>query len=81
METCFKAIKTDYYKKINIIENRFGVEPEMTIKLAKMRCKFYEIGISYYGRDYTEGKKITWVDGLRAIYCIIKYSIFSKDNS
>ena len=50
----------------------------MTIKLAKMKCKFYEIGINYYGRDYSEGKKITWQDGVRAIYCIIKYSFFSK---
>lgn len=80
METCFKAIKTVYFKKINIIEKRFGVEPEITIKLAKMRCRFYEIGINYYGRDYTEGKKITWVDGFSAIYCIIKYSFFSKKN-
>ncbi len=78
METCYKAIKSSFFKRIDIKENRFGVEPEMTIKLAKMKCKFYEIGINYYGRDYSEGKKITWQDGVRAIYCIIKYSFFSK---
>ena len=78
METCFKAIKSEFYKKINIKENRFGVEPEMTIKLARMKCKFYEIGINYYGRDYSEGKKITWIDGFRAIYCIVKYSFFKS---
>ena len=78
METCYKAIKTEYFKKIKISENRFGVEPEITIKLAKLKCRFYEIGINYYGRDYVEGKKITWLDGFRALYCIIKYSLFFK---
>ena len=78
METCYKAIKSSYFKKLNIRENRFGIEPEITIKLAKMKCRFYEIGINYYGRDYSEGKKITWKDGLSAIFCIIKYSLFSK---
>ncbi len=78
METCYKAIKTDFLKKLNLKENRFGIEPEITIKLSKMKCKFYEIGINYYGRDYKDGKKITWIDGVRAIYCIIKYTFFSK---
>ena len=80
METCYKAIKSVYFKRLNIRENRFGIEPEITIKLAKMKCRFYEIGINYYGRDYSEGKKITWKDGFSAIFCIIKYSLFSKIN-
>ena len=79
METCHKAIKSNFFKKIKICENKFGVEPEITIKLAKMKCRFYEIGINYYGRGYSEGKKITWRDGFRAIYCILKYSFISKN--
>tara|TARA_B100001059_G_C17825507_1_gene581098 strand:+ start:2538 stop:3245 length:708 start_codon:yes stop_codon:yes gene_type:complete len=77
METCYKVIKSNFFKNIEICEDRFGVEPEITIKLAKMKCRFYEIGINYYGRDYSEGKKITWKDGFRAVYSIFKYS-FSK---
>jgi len=76
VETCFKAIKLDKLKKIYLKENGFGIEPEITIKLAKIKCKFYEVGISYYGRDYAEGKKITWVDGIKAIFYIFKYSFF-----
>lgn len=76
IETCFKAIKLEKLKKINLKENGFGIEPELTIKLAKVKCKFYEVGISYYGRDYSEGKKITWIDGVKAIFCIIRYSFF-----
>lgn len=78
METCYKLIRSDLAKKINIKERRFGIEPEITAKLARMRpIRIYEVGISYYGRTYEEGKKIGWKDGFRAIYCIIKYR-FSK---
>lgn len=74
METCYKLIRSSIAKDINIKENRFGIEPEMTAKLAKIKhIKIYEVGISYYGRTYEEGKKIGWKDGFRAIWCIIKY--------
>lgn len=74
METCYKLIRTSIAKEINIKENRFGIEPEITAKLAKIKkIRIYEVGISYYGRTYEEGKKIGWKDGFRAIYCIIKY--------
>lgn len=74
METCYKLIRTRIAKEITIKEKRFGIEPEMTAKLAKVpKIKVYEVGISYYGRTYEEGKKINWKDGLRAIYCIVKY--------
>ena len=76
METCYKAFRTEIIKSIEIKENRFGFEPEITAKVAKMNLRIYEIGISYYGRTYEEGKKIGWKDGVRAIYCIIKYNIF-----
>lgn len=77
METCYKLIRSDIAKKINIKERRFGIEPEITAKLAKMRpIRIYEVGISYYGRTYEEGKKIGWKDGFRAIYCIFKYRFF-----
>jgi len=76
VETCFKAIKLEKLKKIRLKENGFGIEPEITIKLSKIKCKFYEVGISYYGRDYNEGKKITWIDGIKAIYYIFRYSFF-----
>lgn len=82
METCYKVIKTEYLKKIKLQERGFGFEPEITVKLSKLmnkdRLKFYETSISYNGRTYEEGKKITWKDGLRAIYCLIKYAFFSK---
>jgi glycosyltransferase involved in cell wall biosynthesis len=78
METCYKLIRSSIAKKIEIKENRFGIEPELTAKLARMKpIRIYEVGISYYGRTYEEGKKIGWRDGFRAIYCIIKYR-FSK---
>jgi len=78
METCYKLIRSPLAKKINIKENRFGIEPEITAKLARMKgIRIYEVGISYYGRTYEEGKKIGWKDGFRAIYCIFKYK-FSK---
>ncbi len=74
METCYKLIRASIAKEIKIKENRFGIEPEITAKLAKIkRIKIYEVGISYYGRTYEEGKKIGWKDGFRAIWCIIKY--------
>tara|TARA_B100000508_G_scaffold137355_1_gene131633 strand:- start:158253 stop:158969 length:717 start_codon:yes stop_codon:yes gene_type:complete len=74
METCYKLIRSSIAKDINIKENRFGIEPEITAKLAKVkRIKIYEVGISYYGRTYEEGKKIGWKDGFRAIWCIFKY--------
>lgn len=76
METCYKAFKREIIQSIDIEEDRFGFEPEITAKIAKKDCAIYEVGISYYGRTYEEGKKIGWKDGLRAIYCILKYNIF-----
>jgi len=74
METCYKLIRTSYAKTIKITEKRFGIEPEITAKLARIsKIKIYEVGISYYGRTYAEGKKIGWKDGFRAIYCIFKF--------
>ncbi len=78
METCYKAFKREIIQSIKIEENRFGFEPEITAKIAKTRCRIYEVGISYYGRTYEEGKKIGWKDGFRAIYCILKYNIFHR---
>ena len=74
METCYKVFKIDILKKIKIQENRFGFEPEITAKIAQLGCRIYEVGISYSGRTYDEGKKISWKDGLRAIWCILKYN-------
>ena len=76
MEVGYKAFKTDLLKNIKLKENRFGFEPEITAKIAKMNVRIYEVGISYYGRGYDEGKKITWKDGLSAIKCIIQYNLF-----
>lgn len=76
METCYKAFRREIIQDIKIEECRFGFEPEITAKVAKKRCRIYEVGISYYGRTYEEGKKIGWKDGFRAIYCILKYNIF-----
>lgn len=75
METCYKAFRREIIQSIEIKENRFGFEPEVTAKIAKMRCRIFEIGISYNGRSYSEGKKIGWKDGVRAIYCIVKYNV------
>jgi glycosyltransferase involved in cell wall biosynthesis len=75
METCYKLMRTDIAKKLDLKENRFGIEPEITAKLAKMRVTIYEVPIKYDARTYQEGKKIGWKDGFRAIYCIVKYSI------
>lgn len=76
METCYKVFKREVYEKIKIEENRFGVEPEITAKVAKLGARIYEVGISYAGRSYGEGKKIGWKDGFSAIRCIIKYNLF-----
>ena len=76
METCYKAFRKDVIKNIKIDEKRFGFEPEITAKIAKKDYRIYEVGISYYGRTYKEGKKIGWRDGLQAIWCILKYNIF-----
>lgn len=78
METCYKVFKREIIQSIEIQENRFGFEPEITAKLAKLDCRIYEVGISYYGRTYAEGKKIGWKDGFRAIYCILKYNLLKK---
>jgi len=78
METCYKLFKKDVIQSIKIEENRFGFEPEITAKIARLNCRIYEVGISYYGRTYEEGKKINWKDGLRAIYVILKYGIFKR---
>jgi hypothetical protein len=76
METCYKAFRREIIQSIKIEENRFGFEPEITAKVAKKKCRIYEVGISYSGRTYEEGKKIGWRDGFRAIWCIIKYNLF-----
>jgi glycosyltransferase involved in cell wall biosynthesis len=75
METCYKVFRREILQKIRIQENRFGFEPEITAKVAKLRVPIYEISISYYGRTYEEGKKIGWRDGFRAIWCILKYRL------
>lgn len=76
METCYKAFRREVIQSVKIEENRFGFEPEITAKIAKKGCRIYEVGISYYGRMYKDGKKIGWRDGFRAIYCIVKYNLF-----
>ncbi|NDG24312.1 MAG: glycosyltransferase family 2 protein [Synechococcaceae bacterium WBB_10_009] len=78
METCYKAFRTEIIQAIRIREQRFGFEPEITAKLARRRCRIYEVGISYYGRTYDEGKKIGWRDGVRAIWCILKYNLWAR---
>jgi glycosyltransferase involved in cell wall biosynthesis len=76
METCYKLFRTKIIKEITLKERGFGIEPEITAKVAKTRCRIYEVGISYFGRTYGEGKKITWKDGAKALYKIIQYSVF-----
>jgi glycosyltransferase involved in cell wall biosynthesis len=76
METCYKAFRRNIIQGIKIEENRFGFEPEITAKVAKLNCRIYEVGISYYGRTYKEGKKIGWRDGFAAIFCILKYNFW-----
>ncbi len=79
METCYKLFRTDIIQKIKLNEKRFGFEPEVTAKIARVpNVRIYEVGISYYGRTYEEGKKIGWKDGFRAIWCILKYNVWSK---
>ncbi|MBK8146129.1 MAG: glycosyltransferase family 2 protein [Bacteroidetes bacterium] len=78
METCYKMTKREIIQAIPLVENRFGFEPEITAKLSRIKgIRIYEVGISYYGRTYEEGKKIGWKDGFRAIYCILKYGLFN----
>ena len=77
METCYKLFRADMVKSLDLKENRFGFEPEVTAKISRVpNVRIYEVGISYYGRTYAEGKKIGWKDGFRAIYCILKYNLF-----
>ena len=76
METCYKAFRREIIQGIDIKENRFGFEPEITAKVARTKCRIYEVGISYYGRTYEEGKKISYKDGFSAIRCILKYNLF-----
>lgn len=77
METCYKMMKREIFQSLHLVENRFGFEPEVTAKISRIKgIRIYEVGISYYGRTYEEGKKIGWRDGFRAIYCILKYGLF-----
>lgn len=79
MEVCYKLFRTDKIKSLNLKEKRFGFEPEVTAKISRIpHIRIYEVGISYYGREFHEGKKVNWRDGFRAIYCIFKYNIWSK---
>jgi hypothetical protein len=78
METGFKVFRREIIEQIRIQEDRFGFEPEITAKIAKLNCRIYEVGISYHGRTYQEGKKITWKDGLHALWCIIKYNLIQR---
>ena len=77
METCYKAFRREVIQSLSIRENRFGFEPEITAKISRRGLRIYEVGISYYGRTYIEGKKIGWRDGVRAIYCILKYNVWA----
>jgi hypothetical protein len=76
METCYKVFRRDVLQRITIEENRFGFEPEITAKVSKLNVIIFEVGISYYGRSYAEGKKIGWRDGFRALWAILKYNLF-----
>ena len=80
METCYKLFKREVLEQIEIEEDRFGVEPEITAKVARLGCRIHEVGISYSGRTYEEGKKIGWKDGVRAIVCILKYNLFRRSS-
>lgn len=78
METCYKLFNTKMVQSLSLHEKRFGFEPEVTTKISRIsKIRIYEVGISYYGRTYEEGKKINWKDGFRALYCIIRYGLFS----
>jgi len=76
METCYKVFRREVLNKIRLKAKRFGFEPEITVKVGKLRCRVYEVPISYSGRDYSEGKKITWKDGLAAIFHILRFRFF-----
>ena len=76
METCYKVFRREIIQSVVLEENRFGFEPEIVAKIAKLKCRIFEVGISYYGRTYEEGKKIGWRDGMRAFYAIVKYNCF-----
>jgi hypothetical protein len=76
MEVCYKLFRRDVLEQITVEEDRFGIEPELTAKVSKLGCRIYEVGISYSGRTYAEGKKIGWRDGVRALWCIFKYNLF-----
>ncbi len=79
METCYKLFNSEIIKRLDLKENRFGFEPEVTAKIARIpKIRIYEVGISYYGRTYEDGKKIGWKDGFRALYCVVKYNVFSR---
>jgi hypothetical protein len=78
METCYKLFRSDVLRQITIQEDRFGFEPEITAKVARLGARIYEVGISYAGRTYAEGKKIGWRDGVRALWCIVKYNLFVR---
>jgi len=75
METCYKLFRTDVLRRIRLCEDRFGFEPEVTAKVARLRVRIYEVGISYWGRTYEEGKKINWRDGVAALWCILRYGL------
>lgn len=81
METCYKVFRREIIQSIKIEEDRFGCDPEITAKVAKLGCRIYEVGISYYGRTYQEGKKINWKDGISALWCILKYNLFRKNEN
>ena len=76
METCYKMMKAEIVGQIVIEQDRFGMEPEITAKIARLKCRIFEVGVSYYGRTYEEGKKINWKDGFKAMYCVLRYGIF-----
>ena len=78
METCYKVFKAKYAPRLVLRSDRFGFDPEITARLARMKCRFYEVPISYYGRDYAEGKKITWKDGFVVLWAILKYNIWDR---
>jgi glycosyltransferase involved in cell wall biosynthesis len=78
METCYKVFRREILEQVTIEEDRFGFEPEITAKIAMLNCRIFEVGISYYGRTYAEGKKITWKDGARSLWCIVKYNLRSR---
>ena len=79
METCYKLFRRETIQSLNLQEKRFGFEPEITARIARIpEIRIYEVGISYYGRTYAEGKKIGWKDAVRAVYCILKYNLWSK---